>query len=156
MSFAKRLTAIILVLVFSMSGSMVNVMAQQEPGARVIVPDLPGGAAFSGCYRVSQRLYGPYRMTFCLTQRGTYQVTGGGVTCNGRLDWRASGRDISVQLRRSSCGNGVAWSADRMNCRGSGLLGTILGIPALAGLRCTYTPGVRGERPMNITARRYN
>lgn len=133
--------------------------AQNE---RVIVPDAPGGAIFSGCYRVSTRLYGPYRMTFCLQQRGKYQVTGGGITCNGTLDWRVSGRDITVQLRRTSCGNGVAWSGDRMVCRGAGLLGGIIGfvivpnVPNIAALRCTYTPTERQQPPVTIVARRYS
>jgi hypothetical protein len=38
----------------------------QDMETRVIVPDVPGGALFTGCYQVQQRLYGPYRMTFCL------------------------------------------------------------------------------------------
>jgi hypothetical protein len=90
----------------------------QDMNATVIVPDAPGGARFTGCYSVSQRLYGPYSMDFCLEQRGSYTVRGGGVVCNGRLDWSASGRNIDIDLRKSSCGNGVAWSADSMVCQG--------------------------------------
>ena len=132
----------------------------QDMNTRVIVPDVPGGALFTGCYNVQQRLYGPYRMTFCLEQRGTYSVRGGGVRCNGRLNWSASGRDININLRRTSCGNGVAWSADRMTCRGGSLLPAFLAriivpdLPVLQTLRCTYTPSVSSERPMQITARR--
>ena len=132
----------------------------QDMNTRVIVPDVPGGALFTGCYNVQQRLYGPYRMSFCLEQRGTYTVRGGGVRCDGRLTWSASGRDINIQLKRTSCGNGVAWSADRMSCRGGGLLPAFLAriivpdLPVLQTLRCTYTPSVKSERPMQITARR--
>ena len=68
----------------------------QDMETRVIVPDVPGGALFTGCYQVQQRLYGPYRMTFCLEQRGTYTVRGGGVRCDGRLTWNARGRDINI------------------------------------------------------------
>lgn len=93
--------------------------AAQDMNATVIVPDAPGGARFAGCYSVAQRLY----MEFCLDQRGTYTVTGGGVTCNGRLDWSARGRDVNVDLRRTACGKGVAWSADSMTCRGTSLFG---------------------------------
>ena len=132
----------------------------QDMETRVIVPDVPGGALFTGCYQVQQRLYGPYRMTFCLEQRGTYTVRGGGVRCDGRLTWNARGRDINIQLKRTSCGNGVAWSADRMTCRGGNLLPAFLAriivpdLPVLQTLRCTYTPSVSSERPMQITARR--
>lgn len=132
----------------------------EDMNTRVIVPDVPGGALFTGCYSVQQRLYGPYRMTFCLEQRGTYSVRGGGVRCDGRLNWSAKGRDININLRRTSCGNGVAWSADRMTCRGGNLLPAFLAriivpdLPVLQTLRCTYTPSVSSERPMQITARR--
>lgn len=134
----------------------------QDASTRVIVPDAPGGALFTGCYQVQQRLYGPYRLTFCLEQRGTYTIRGGGVRCDGRLTWNARGRDINVQLRRTPCGNGVAWSGDRMTCRGAGLLPAFLAriivpdFPVLQTLRCTYTPSVSGERPTQITARRTN
>jgi hypothetical protein len=140
----------------------------QDMNATVIVPDAPGGARFSGCYNVAQRLYGPYRMTFCLEQRGSYTVTGGGVTCNGRLNWNASGRNIDIDLSRTSCGNGVAWSADSMTCQGTSLFGKgvagaiggvlakviVPNVPTLSGLSCTYYPDARGERPTDITARR--
>jgi hypothetical protein len=132
----------------------------QDVETRVIVPDAPGGALFTGCYQVQQRLYGPYRMTFCLEQRGTYTVRGGGVRCEGRLNWTAKGRDININLRRTSCGNGVAWSADKMSCRGAGLLPAFLArvivpdFPVLQTLRCTYTPSVKSEKPTQITARR--
>ena len=140
--------------------SLLSPVAAQDMNTRVIVPDAPGGALFTGCYQVQQRLYGPYRMTFCLEQRGTYTVRGGGVRCDGRLTWTASGRDISVKLRRTSCGNGVAWSADTMQCRGGGLLPAFLAriivpdFPVLQTLRCTYTPSVPREKPTTITARR--
>lgn len=150
-------------------GAMVAAPAlAQDMNATVIVPDAPGGARFAGCYSVAQRLYGPYRMEFCLEQRGSYRVTGGGVTCNGRLDWSARGRDIDIDLSRSSCGNGVAWSADSMTCQGSGLFGKgvagaigdalakviVPNVPTISALRCTYYPAVRGEKPTDITARR--
>ena len=132
----------------------------EDMNTRVIVPDAPGGALFTGCYRVQQRLYGPYRMDFCLERRGTYTVRGGGVVCHGRLNWSARGRDINIDLRRTSCGNGVAWSGDHMSCRGGNLLPAFLAriivpdIPVLQALRCTYSPSVRHEKPVQITARR--
>lgn len=129
---------------------------------RVIVPDLPGGAIVSGCYRSTGRIYGKYRFEFCLQQRGSYAVSGGGVRCEGRLDWNGRGAEVSVQLRRTSCGNGVAWSADTMTCRPNlllGLLALILdpGRPALSSLTCNYNPVAgSGEGPTRFTVRRIN
>ena len=143
----------------------------QDMNATIIVPDAPGGARFTGCYSVSQRLFGPYRMNFCLEQRGSYTVTGGGVACNGRLNWSARGRTIEVDLTRSTCGNGVAWTADSMSCQGTGLfsgsgVGSAIGnavakviapsIPTINGLNCTYYPNARGAQPTQISARRIN
>jgi hypothetical protein len=154
-----RLVRLLLAAFAALILSLAPVMAE-EMSTRVIVPDAPGGAIFSGCYRVQQNLYGPYRMTFCLEQRGTYSVRGGGVRCDGRLDWSAKGRDINVKLRRTSCGNGVAWSADTMTCRGGALLPAFLAkiivpdLPVLQTLRCTYDPQPKGEKSKDITARR--
>ncbi len=140
----------------------------QDTNLTVAVPDAQGGARFTGCYSIDQRLYGPYRMNFCLQQRGTYTVRGGGIACNGRLDWDAGGRTINIDLRRSSCGNGVAWSSDSMECQGNqifgngvaGAIGNALtkriapGIPTLIGLSCTYYPDAPGKQPTLITATR--
>jgi len=131
--------------------------AAQE--TRVIVPDHPQGVPVSGCFRANQDLFGPYRLTFCLDRRGTYQVRGGGVSCDGRLTWNVSGRDIFVDLQRTSCGRGRAWEAASMECRHvGGLLGAIagrvLGTPVLSTLRCTYRPTVRGVGPRTFTATR--
>lgn len=161
MRVIKLLRFALVAIGLAVGGLAAPVMAQNAE-TRVIVPDVPGGALLAGCYRVTERLYGPYRMDFCLQQRGTYSVTGGGVRCNGSLNWSAQGRDVSINLRRSSCGNGVAWSADRLSCRGTGLIAGILGRiivpdrPMLGSLRCTYTPSVGNARPVTIVARRIN
>lgn len=128
---------------------------------RVIVPDLPGGAIVSGCYRSNSRIYDKYRFEFCLQQRGSYAVSGGGVRCDGRLDWSGRGAEVSVQLRRTSCGNGVAWSADTMNCRPNLLLGLLALIvnpnrPVLSSLTCSYYPVAGSEAPTRCTVRRIN
>ena len=157
----RRVLFGIAVAFFAALASIVPVSAQ-DVDARVIVPDNPGGggAYVAGCYRVQQRLYGPYKMEFCLQRRGNYTIIGGGVTCNGQLDWRVRGRDITIDLRRTSCGKGVAWSADSMSCRSSGLMSGILAriivpdVPVLGSLRCTYMPSERGYDDMTITARR--
>ena len=75
------------------------------------------------------------------------------------LSWSASGRDINIKLRRTSCGNGVAWSGDSLDCRGTSLLAGLLAkvivpdLPVLSGLRCTYSP-TNHHKPAIITARR--
>ncbi|HTM76159.1 MAG TPA: hypothetical protein VL133_00810 [Devosia sp.] len=161
MRLIEFIRAAFIVTAFAAGGMAVPAMAQ-DANTRVVIPDVPGGALLAGCYRITQRIYGPYRMDFCLEQRGTYAVTGGNIRCNGRLDWAARGRDVSINLRRTSCGNGVAWSADRMTCRGTGLFAGILariftpGLPVLGGLRCTYTPVAGNQRPITIIARRIN
>jgi hypothetical protein len=134
--------------------------AQQDIETRVVVPDAPGGARFSGCWRATEDLFGPYRLTFCLERRGTYRIRGG-VRCDGTLNWDVSGRDINVRIHRTSCGNGVAWERARMTCRGTTLLRGTVGriisrvlVPELSGLRCTYHPTVRGWRDRTFNARR--
>jgi len=126
---------------------------------RVIVPDHPGGIPVSGCFRANQNLFGPYRLTFCLDRRGSYQVRGGGVSCDGRLTWHTSGRDILIDLQRSSCGNRRAWEAASISCRHTGgllgrLAGRVLDIPVLSTLRCTYHPTVPGVGSRTFTASR--
>jgi hypothetical protein len=133
---------------------------------RVIVPDAPGGALVAGCYRAQGTIYKNYHFSFCLEQRGTYRIIGSRVTCSGHLSWRGHGSYVSAQLQRTSCGNGVAWSADSMTCRPQGLFLGILGkilvpefpnLPFLGGLRCDYQPARgTGQKPITFTARRYS
>jgi len=125
----------------------------------VVVPDHPGGVAVNGCFRANQNLFGPYRLTFCLERRGTYQVRGGGLNCDGRLQWSTSGRDIFIDLERSSCGRGRAWEAAHMDCRHTGniftqIIGRAAGIPVLQTLRCNYFPSVPGVGRRTFTATR--
>lgn len=127
----------------------------------VVVPDAPGGAIFTGCYRGDPRLWGRYRLNFCLTRQGTYSVTGGGISCNGRVTWRTRRGEIIVTVERSRCGNGVAWERAEMTCRGGSILGNIIGqilapnvMPSLQTLRCTYRPSVPGYSNQQITGRR--
>src|SRR5690242_5895646 len=63
----------------------------EGPSTRVVVPDRPQPPAGGGCYQIAERLYGPYSMTFCLRNRGTYRVTGGGLNCSGGLTWSVNG-----------------------------------------------------------------
>lgn len=145
----------------------------QDASTRVLVPDAPGGSALvSGCYQADRILYGANRLTFCLERRGSYSVRGqGGVRCEGRLDWRASGRDVTIDLRRQSCSGGMAWAAATITCRPRGLIDLIISEifknqtqnngrvmvpdnPQVGSLRCTYRPTVPGAPNTSFVARR--
>lgn len=135
-------------------------------------PGAPQPANFQGCYSINQNLYGPYRMSFCLNQygNGSYQVTGGGLNCNGRLDWNEWNGEARVNVQYTWCGNGVGWSADTMVCRtmqgGGGPWQQPQGqwnqpnariaipVPVSNDLRCSYYPGVRGFDPVSVIAER--
>lgn len=149
-SMAKKATVLVsFVLLMS-----VPAVSQQEIEPLVVVPEHPGGVAVNGCFRATQDLFGPYRLTFCLERRGTYQVRGGGLRCDGGLTRRVVGRDIIVDLQRSSCGRGRAWDAATMECHHTGGLLRRLVVPQLSNLRCTYFPSVRGISPRTFMARR--
>lgn len=136
----------------------------QDMDTRVIVPESPGGANFAGCYRADRDLYGPHRLTMCFERPGTYTIRGG-ARCDGSLSWRVSGRDINIDLRRTSCRGGVAWERASVTCRGTGgLIGAVVrdalsrvltsNLPRLRALDCTYRPTVRGERNETFRANR--
>lgn len=148
-------------------------VAQQNANPNIAVP-APGPGpghpppqhyGFAGCYQINQDLYGPYRMSFCLNQwgSGSYHVTGGGLNCNGNLNWRDRGGEARVNIHYSWCGRGVGWSADTMVC--SPMQGGWQGgggqwnqpriavpVPVSQDLRCAYYPGVRGYDPVSVIA----
>lgn len=134
--------------------------AAAEADVRVFVPEVPGGVVVSNCYRAIGNVYGARTFEFCLKQRGTYKVRGAGLRCDGRLSWNVAGIFVNVQLRRSSCGGGVAWSADSLSCRPSLLLGIIAGLlkedrPLLDNLVCDYTPAPgTGQKKSSFVAHR--
>ena len=154
-----RAMALLFVAVLMLTAGSINRVAAQD--TFVVVPDAPGGATFTGCYRGDPRLWGQYRLHFCLNQRGNYWVDGAGLSCDGRLTWRTRNAEILITINRTSCGRGVAWERATMTCRGGSLIGAIIGQllspgsrPRLQTLRCTYHPTVRGYRDQQITARR--
>lgn len=154
--------------VLALSWLVAPAQAQNE-SALVMVPDgPPGGAVVAGCFGANRRLFG-YNFTMCLRNRGTYIVTGRGMHCEGRLNWRVSGRNIAIDLHRQSCGGGQAWEAATIDCTARGILRNALDrifgqgpnpfvmvpdTPAVRTLSCTYFPSVRGVRPVNFTASR--
>ena len=125
-----------------------------------MVPDVPGGIIVSNCYAAVGNIYNKYSFTFCLKQRGSYSVRGGGLRCDGRLSWKVSGIHVNARLSRVSCGSGKAWSADSMSCRPSLVLGFLAGLlkekrPLLDNLICDYTPARgTGEKPVSFVAHR--
>lgn len=142
------------------------------PQARVIVPDVPGGAEVGGCYRADRDLYGPYRLTMCLERKGTYFVRGNGIRCDGRMTWTTKGRDVHMTLKRQSCNQGVAWAEARVVCRPRSALDVILSelfgnsrkdpqgrvivpdVPKVKSFRCTYDPSVPGKPNRSFVANR--
>lgn len=153
-------TIVIIVLALASTSFGISAGAAQEPQVRVIVPDHPEGVIVNGCYRTIGTIYGGYRLEICLRQRATFAVTGQGIRCEGRLNWDVAGLGINVALRRTSCGNNVAWSADTMWCRPNlllGIIGAILNVedPLLSGLTCDYRPAAgSGQGATQITLRR--
>lgn len=147
----KRLLSCVLV---AMSLVAEPIVAQQGIEPMVIVPDHPQGVPINGCFQATRPLFGPYRFSFCLTRRGTYSVRGPGTRCDGRLTWHARGRDIDINIQRTSCNRGVAWERATMDCRSSGRIGGRLGAFFMSGLRCTYFPEVRGWSRETFNARR--
>ncbi len=120
----------------------------------VIVPDHPQGVPINGCYGANRQLFGPYNFSFCLNRPGSYAVRGGGVHCDGRLTWRASGRNINADIHRTSCGGGLAWEAAHMTCQPAGRILGPIGSLFINALRCTYYPSVRHQRRQTFTANR--
>jgi hypothetical protein len=156
-------------------------IAVPAPGGNPGYPGNQGG--FEGCYRVNQNLYGPYRMSFCLNRNGggSYQVTGGGLNCNGRLSWRDWAGDARIRLQYSWCGRATGWTADTLVCsmertqwppyqpgpvwpfnqpQGGQWNQPQIAVPVPApqptagNLRCSYYPAVRGYQPISVTAQR--
>jgi hypothetical protein len=138
----------------------------QEMSPRVAVPD-NSKSGLVGCYRIQGTIYGPYRFQFCLRRgSGSYQVTGGGLNCNGDLDWYDRGRNrVEIDLYKAKCGSGMQWTGDSLSCRGSGIKPLTFGagdvqvavpmpIKGPFTLNCTYNPVARGYKPINVTAKR--
>lgn len=152
------------------AGSYVTATEGARP--QVAVPDYPRPGGYAGCYQVNEPLYGPYRLSFCLGSGGasSYTVRGGGIDCRGSLDWSEGVSGIQINLARTSCGGGVAWSADTLRCSTT-QQGRIPGPfdesqpnvpvpdrPVLAGpadeLTCRYYPAAPGYSVISVTARR--
>ena len=139
--------------------------------ARVLVPDVPGGALVAGCYKSDRGLYGPYTVTFCLRKKASYTVKGTGLGCNGELTWATKGRDVKITLNRARCNGNRFWAKADVICRPRSLLDLVLSdlldkrkdpsgrvlVPAptqVRALRCVYSPTVAGNKPATFIAKR--
>ncbi|HVY18768.1 MAG TPA: hypothetical protein VHA70_01640 [Bauldia sp.] len=146
--------------------------ASDTMGPMVAVPS-PGKidrSGLTGCYAIQGTIYGPYRMSFCLNRgRSTYKVSGGGLSCNGTLDWYdQGGGSVSIDLYRTPCGRGQDWSGDGLTCRSGGLrplINDLLGngkpkimvpvpVQQVTTLYCRYQPVAGGYWPTQVTAKR--
>ncbi|MCW5696034.1 MAG: hypothetical protein KIS96_04770 [Bauldia sp.] len=151
--------------------------------APVPVPVPVPVTTFAGSWQINQPIYGPYWVSFRLSQYGggSYQVQGGGLYCNGGLTWYQSGNQAVIQLQYTNCGGGIGWSADRMVCQftntysyqqqydprlGAGNAGPAnIAVPNVAipvptpppsanQILCTYQPAVAGYQPISVLANR--
>ena len=155
---------------YAQGGAAPRIAVPQGPNTQIAVPDGPDAVA--GCYRLNRPIYGPYQLDFCLQQfgEGHYTVLGGGLNCQGGLDWSVTGADtVRIGLNRTSCGGGVAWTADNLHCRASvlppigpfGAPGAVtpqIAVPDVphgaTALNCTYQPSVAGYQAVVVTANR--
>lgn len=170
-----RLVAAACLVILPATASLAQIGAEPRIAIPTPVPG-PGNPPpqqpfdYAGCYAINQDLYGPYRMTFCLSRYGggSYHVSGGGLNCNGWIDWHERNGEARVNVRESWCGRGVNWSADTMICRPMQQQpwqqppgqwqqpGARIAVPTPAptsnDLRCAYYPGVRGYDPVSVIA----
>jgi hypothetical protein len=165
----KSLLSYVLILLM-LSANLASAQVQDD-NARVVVPDVPGGARVSGCYKADRGLYGRNELTFCLQRRGIYAIRSDRLSCDGRLTWSTRGRDVNINLRRQRCTGGVAWAEGNIVCHPRSaldlLLGDLLGRkqrsgsrdrlvvprdPTVAKLTCTYRPTVRNKRSTSFFA----
>lgn len=136
------------------------------PAPQIAVPQPPWGypgqpaQGFEGCYRIDQHLYGPYLMSFCLDNNGngSYRVTGGGLDCNGGLNWWHEGNgQAQINLYESLCGAGMRWTADTITCSIPPLQAVpqiAVPVPSGGSLSCLYQPSVRGHVRTYVRAHR--
>lgn len=174
----KQVIALAAAMAVAVTTVPLGTAVAKSPAVSVAVPSPGGGGGggLAGCYRITHTIYGPYNMSFCLNRgrNGTYQVTGGGLNCNGGLDWydKNNGK-VEIDLYRAACGRGTDWTGDSLTCRYSGwtppplFSGNIGGVgvsvavpapsvpvPSTNKLDCTYKPAAGGYAPISVSAKR--
>ena len=134
-----------------------NVRMAQVGGPTGMMP-IPS-RDITGCWTSDGKLYGDYRLSFCVQPYGsaTYTVRGNGLYCHAALGWHESWGSYGFAMRRTACGEGMDWSPDTFSC----VLKTgwnrppIGAMPVQSGrLECSYRPSVWGYGPTLFSAHR--
>jgi len=125
---------------------------------KVMLP-IPPQHGIAGCWTSDGRLYGDYRLSFCVQPYGTatYTISGNGLHCHAALGWQESWGSYGFAMRRTTCGEGMDWSPDTFRCvLKAGWNGWPIGaMPVQSGrLVCNYRPSVWGYGPTAFSAHR--
>jgi len=127
-------------------------------GPNVMMP-IPSQHGITGCWTSDGRLYGDYRLSFCVQRYGvaTYTISGNGLHCHAALGWQENWGSYGFAMRRTTCGEGMGWSPDTFSCvLRAGWDGWPIGVMPVerARLACNYRPSVFGYGPMSFSAHR--
>ena len=127
-------------------------------GPNVMMP-IPSQHGITGCWTSDGRLYGDYRLSFCVQRYGvaTYTISGNGLHCHAALGWQENWGSYGFAMRRTTCGEGMGWSPDTFSCvLRAGWDGWPIGVMPVerARLACNYRPSVFGYGPTSFSAHR--
>ena len=158
---SKLLLAVLLAsLAVPASASEPSARVPQQGSPKIMVPTPTPAGGVTGCWAADRNLYG-YRLSFCVHHHGgaTYTVTGNGLHCHARLGWQQAWGSYGFAMRRTSCGQGMDWTADTFNCVLKGgwdneAFGRMPVPSQRSHLDCTYRPAVSGYRPTSFSAHR--
>ena len=127
-------------------------------GPNVMMP-IPSQHGITGCWTSDGRLYGDYRLSFCVQRYGaaTYTISGNGLHCHAALGWQENWGSYGFAMRRTTCGEGMDWGPDTFSCvLKTGWDGWPVGAMPVerARLACNYRPSVFGYGPTSFSAHR--
>jgi len=127
-------------------------------GPEVMMP-IPSQHGITGCWMSDGRLYGDYRLSFCIQPYGaaTYTISGNGLHCHAALGWQENWGSYGFAMRRTTCGEGMDWSPDTFSCvLKTSWNGWPIGAMPVerARLACSYRPSVFGYGPTSFSAHR--
>jgi len=135
-----------------------NARMPQAGGPTSMMP-IPSRDGIAGCWTSDGKLYGDYRLSFCVQPFGTanYTVTGNGLYCHAALGWQETWGTYGFAMRRTACGQGMDWSPDTFSCvlKPQWNNGPVGAMPIQSGqLECSYRPSVWGYGPTVFSAHR--
>jgi len=127
-------------------------------GPKIMMP-IPSQHGITGCWTSDARLYGDYRLSFCVQPYGaaTYTIAGKGLYCHASLGWQENWGSYGFAMRRTTCGSGMSWSPDTFSCvlKADWNSSPIGAMPVQSGrLVCNYRPSVWGYGPTAFSAHR--